>query len=211
MTSEEFSNFYNKNKLLVIGIPIILAILFVDNFILKPARNKKNGVATQVETAQPAAGAVSSANAPVVPPPPISTPFIPPLDSRVDSRFAATETYPYNANRMVFYVTPPKMEELKVEAASVEENQEEVIQKPVERPDISYHGFLTMGKEKVAIMKITDRLTLSRIGQKLKDSPFLLREIFPDRVVIDDSEEPDRQFEVALAGIEKSTKTAKAE
>jgi choline-glycine betaine transporter len=41
MTSQEFKEYYKKNKTVVVGVPIIIVIVLINTFILKPAREKK--------------------------------------------------------------------------------------------------------------------------------------------------------------------------
>ncbi|HOY65693.1 MAG TPA: hypothetical protein PLP29_02330 [Candidatus Ozemobacteraceae bacterium] len=205
MNSQEIREFYQKNKVVAIGVPVILGILILDNFVLKPRRTKPATATTQTaDAASPAATATPAPSAePIQPPPPLITPNIPPIDPRVDSRFIAQAVFPHGEGRNVFL--PPREELRAVEPVS----EAEV---PVlERPDISYHGFFTMGLERVAIIKVSGRLALSRLSSKIPDTPFRLQEIAADKVILTDTENDNRPFEVGLVDDATSQKSDQTE
>ncbi len=212
MTSAEFQEFYKKNKIAVIGVPVIAVIVLFNQFVLKPAREAKKAPATQVAgasvaTTPDAAGGVPGAAgdaAPVGPPPPITVSMatIPPLNTAVESRFVATERFPYGATKNVF---EPFYKSDDLPAPIAAPSEEVAAPTVVERPDISYHGFFTVGIDKVAILKLADRLTLTRVGQKLCETALVLETVQPDHVTIRDAEktgtdqsEARRSFDVAL-------------
>ncbi|HEY9072182.1 MAG TPA: hypothetical protein VIV61_18120 [Candidatus Ozemobacteraceae bacterium] len=192
MNTQEIREFYQKNKVIAIGVPVILGILILDNFVLKPRRLKPSTATTQTAAAAAAtAGAAqTTAPEPIQPPPPLITPNIPPIDPRVDSRFIARATFPYGESRNVFL--PPR------EEARIVEPLTEVEVPVLERPDITYHGFFTMGLERVAIIKVSGRLALSRLSAQIPDTPFRLQAIAADKVILTDTENDNRPFEVGL-------------
>ncbi|OIP31905.1 hypothetical protein AUK22_00560 [bacterium CG2_30_54_10] len=210
MTKEEFQVYYKKNKVLVIGVPIILGILLLDMLVLRPARQRAK------QPGQPAASPVNvvdAANAagassipavdPLAPPPPLSVPGIPPLSSAVEKRFLAAESYPYPPTKNIF------LPEIKAEApvAIVPEVAQEMV---YERPNLTFNGFFVMGPDRVAIVKMNDRLMLARAGQRLQNTPFMLKAIHPDRIEIVDTQDQGREFEVAISENSSVAITAKA-
>ncbi len=203
MTQQELIDYLKKNKTVAFGVPFIVFVLLLDTLVLKPARMaKKQGPAGTVtaqapavtdQTASPADAAVSAAGkAPIAPPDPIVAPVYPKLSDKIVSRFSANQLYPFQENRNVF-LPPEKAAAIIVEAT--EESEEPVL----ERPDISYHGFFTLGKDKVAILKFADELLLTKIGSTLKRTSFSLTSVLPDRVVISDTTEGIKDFEVSLS------------
>ncbi len=205
MNKQEFQEYYKKNKTVVIGVPIIVLVLLVDLLVLKPARQRKleerkaenRGTMTQTTTpaASPAAvpgAATVQAKEPIKMPDPIRPPSYPPLSEKVDSRFQLTKVYPYaTAERNIFTWGEKKIE---IIPQAFEEEVD-----TYERPEISYHGFFSLGPDKVAILKSSGQLLLTKVGNMLKSSPFRLGSVFPDRVVIVDTSEASREFEVALS------------
>lgn len=206
MNKQEFQEYYKKNKTVVIGVPIIVFVLLLDLLVLKPGRvrrQEERNAANRGTTAQPAVTPTDSATAagasfsaekpPIKLPDPVRPPSYPQLSEKVDSRFELAKVYPYPHNqRNIFTHGDKKME---IIPQMVEETSEESF----ERPEISYHGFFSLGADKVAILKTTDQLLLTRVGAMLKSSPFRLASVFPDRVIISDTTETDREFEVALS------------
>ena len=197
MTKEEFREYYKKNKVVVMGVPVIILMILVQQFILKPSKPKK--VEGTPAATDAAAGQPDPSLARAVPPPPLANivSSIPKLDPRIESRLIANEAYPYGESKNVFLPPPPKLME-KPTVAEVFEPQVEPQETVIERPDISYHGFFRIGNDKVAILKLSQRLLLTREGQKLLESPFVLQSVLPDRVVIKDLESKNVEFEVVL-------------
>jgi|GEM_PF-939395 len=196
MNAQEIQEFYKKNKVVAIGVPVILGVLILDNFILKPRRVKPETAATHVTAStaptQPVAGAPAVAVDPLKPPPPLITPNIPLVDPRVDSRFITRAAYPYGETRDVFLAP---QEEIRAAEPMVFKAP---VEKFTETPDIAYHGFFTMGLDRVAIMKANSRLALSRMNTKITDTSFILHEIHPDKVILLDTRNDNRPFEINL-------------
>jgi hypothetical protein len=201
VTRGEFLAYYKKNKVVVLGVPAIIGVLLLDLVVLRPARKAKRE-GTTTTTAQPAATPTAAAPAgagaepsPLVPPPPITVPQLPNLDPRVESRFMATDRYPYVDSRNVFYKPRTKTASFAPVSAPASHEGDRV-----ERPDLTYHGFFTLGPQKVAIVRLGDRLVLTQVGQRIRDSAFLVQEVWPDHVVITSTDDPGRSFEVTLSG-----------
>lgn len=198
MTKQEFSEYCKKNKVVVFGVPIIIFIVLLNTFVLAPSREAKRRARLGIKSKTPVAtkSAVASkpaAKAPITPPQPIRAPFIPRLDDRIETRFAAKSVYPHLAtSRNIFKKKEPKVENLIVE--QVEETPE-----VVERPDISYHGFFTMGKDKVAILKLANELIYSKLGSLLKHTTFRLQSVSSEKIVVEDTSDDQREFEISLA------------
>ncbi|MGM0599883.1 MAG: hypothetical protein ACQETH_08730 [Candidatus Rifleibacteriota bacterium] len=203
MTKQEFKEYYKKNKTVVIGVPIILAILLLDFFVLKPARQKKleeRNADNKPQTTQSAPATQgkkspekSQEKAPIKMPDPIRPPVYPPLSNQINERFQLSKQYPFPSNQRNIFQAE-KDDSIQI----IPEMKEEIAQTVV-RPDISYHGFFSLGPDKVAILKSTGRLLLTKTGAMLKSSPFQLASVFPDHVVIVDTDNTDRAFEVALS------------
>lgn len=198
MTQNEFLDYCKKNKTVAFGVPLIVFVLLLDNLVLKPNRQKKadeaRGVTTQSAPATSAAdsqAAAPAAKTPLAPPKPLEAVSYPPLSDRVDSRFAAVQHYPYEQGRNVFV---KKAEYVQVIAPVTEEQQE-----TFERPDITYHGFFTVGNDRIAILRFADELLLTKVGGALKRSPFFLRSVLPEKIIISDATESIREFEVSLS------------
>ncbi len=200
MNQQELKEYLRKNKTVAFGVPFIVGVLMLDLLILKPNREAKKKAAagpaisqTQDPTAATAiTGVEADVRAPIQAPEPIVNPVYPALSDKIESRFAANQLYPYEAGRNMF-IWPQK-------PGVVFVTQDTGEQAPVvERPDIAYHGFFTLGSDRVAILRFADELLLTRIGATLKRTPFCLTEVTPEKIVISDtSEEGLRDFEVAL-------------
>ncbi len=200
MNQQELKEYLRKNKTVAFGVPFIVGVLMLDLLVLKPSREAKKRAAAGPTVSQPqvpvataaAAGVEPSAKPPIEPPAPIVKPVYPALSDKIESRFAANQLYPYEAGRNMF-IWPEK-------PGVVFVTQDTGEQTPViERPDISYHGFFTLGSDRVAILRFADELLLTRIGATLKRTPFCLTEVTPEKITISDtSEEGMRDFEVAL-------------
>lgn len=197
MTQKEFIDYCKKNKTVAIGVPLIMFVLLLDNLVLKPNRLKRadeaRGITTQSAPANPAAVAQpdTAVKEPLLPPKPLEAVFYPQLSDKVDSRFAATHNYPYDKGRDIF----ARKTEQRIEIIAATEAEEESL----ERPDISYHGFFTVGSDRVAILRFADELQLTKVGGALKRSPFFLRSVYPEKIIISDTTELIREFEVSLS------------
>ena len=205
MTKEEFQEYYKKNKMVVVGIPFIVAFLLINQFVLKPMFLKERLAANPgtpaTGAAPPGIAAVTGAEgtltgAVLAPPPPltINLSTIPLLNKRVESRFSVNPSYPYDGSRSVFggpQKPPPTPE-------PVAEYQSEIATS-VARPNITYHGFYNIGPDRIAIVRLGERLILARAGQQLADSAFVLDVILQNKILIRDTEHQDSPFEVDLA------------
>lgn len=204
MTKEEYQEFYQKNKAVVYGVPLLVFVILLNQFVLKPSRDAKRrerlGIkeGDTVAAAPAAAGApaAESAVAPSEPPPPLvwDPSSIPPIDPKVQAKLKAMDSYPYGGSRNVFVRNIRK--EMDFFPVDVAQPMTEV---EVTRPDISYHGFMRLGKEKVAILKMARRLMLTRAGQTLFNTPYQLQTILDDRVILADASENNKTFEVPLS------------
>ncbi|GAB1353024.1 hypothetical protein MASR1M12_17570 [Erysipelotrichia bacterium] len=197
MNQQELKEYLRKNKTVAFGVPFIVGVLMLDFLILKPGRKKQATGQAITQTQDPTAtttvpGLEADVRAPIQAPEPIVNPVYPALSDKIESRFAANQLYPYEAGRNMF-IWPQK-------PGVVFVTQDTGEQAPVvERPDIAYHGFFTLGSDRVAILRFADELLLTRIGATLKRTPFCLTEVTPEKIVISDtSEEGLRDFEVAL-------------
>ncbi|PKL45127.1 MAG: hypothetical protein CVV41_03280 [Candidatus Riflebacteria bacterium HGW-Riflebacteria-1] len=199
MTQNEFLDYCKKNKTVAFGVPIIVFVLLLDSFVLKPARMRKadeaRGITTQSAPASPVVAgtpaAAATAKTPLAPPKPLTPVSYPPLSERVDSRFAALQNYPYSSGRNIFN----RITEQRVVVVAMGEEHEEI----VERPDITYHGFFTVGNDRIAILRYANELLLTRVGATLKRTPFFLRSVLPEKIIISDTTESIREFEVSLS------------
>ncbi len=191
-----------SNKLVACGCVGILLILLLDTFVLRPARRakelEKQGVkraATTASATTARSGAASAnktaARAPIKPASPISQPNYPQLSPNIVNRFAANTVYPYKNSRNIF-------KEIDKPVTIVEVVQE-VVEEVIEKPDISYHGFFTVGNDRVAILRNSDEVLLTKVGTKVRSTTFKLASITPEKVVISDLSEKLRDFEISLA------------
>lgn len=190
------------NKLVACGCAGILLILLLDTFVLRPARRakelEKQGVKRAAATSTVTARATSSssqkgasARTPIKPAAPITQPTYPQLSPNIVHRFAANTVYPYKNSRNIF-------KEIEQPVTIVEAVQE-VIEEVIEKPDISYHGFFTVGNDRVAILRSSDEVLLTKVGTKVRSTSFKLASITPEKVVISDLSEKLRDFEISLA------------
>lgn len=190
-----------SNKLVACGCIGILLILLLDTFVLRPARRakelEKQGVKRAASTASVATARTGSsakntaARAPIKPASPISQPNYPALSPNIVNRFAANTVYPYKNSRNIF-------KEIDKPVTIVEVVQE-VVEEVIEKPDISYHGFFTVGNDRVAILRNSDEVLLTKVGTKVRSTTFKLASITPEKVVISDLSEKLRDFEISLA------------
>ncbi|MDD2997701.1 MAG: hypothetical protein EOM80_00460 [Erysipelotrichia bacterium] len=204
MTRQEFQQYLRNNKAVAIGVPFILGLLMVDWFVLKPARlakelEAKGGVAATTQAAtqaatQPAAATKATVaetqKQPLKMPDPISPPSYPTLSATIDTRFAATSVYPYDSGRNIFN----RAGDGKMLISEFLPDQAGYV-----RPEISYHGFFTLGNDRVAILKYANEVLLTKVGATLKSTPFSLRSVLPEKIVISDESETIREFEISLS------------
>jgi hypothetical protein len=208
VTNQEFQEFYKKNKVAVIGVPIIIGILLLDMLVLKPGRRKKTEgtqLAVTTTTAEVAPVAGGPAADPLAPPAPLNVPVIPPLKAEVERRFLAVDTYPYPATKNIFL--PPVKAEGPVVIAPTS-SEKPLAPEVVQRPEVSYHGFFVIGEERVAILKQNQRVLLRPAGSRLPGTPYLLSAIALDRILLRDTTESGQEFEVLLSDAEKRVEPA---
>jgi hypothetical protein len=164
----------------------------------KEDRNAANNAVAGQPAAQPAKAAAAAPapaeKAPIKMPDPIRPPTYPELSNRIDIRFQLSKSYPYSTDQRNVFI--PKREKT-VQIIPQFDDVEPV--EIVERPDISYHGFFSLGTDKIAILKSADELLLTKVGTMLRRSPFKLGSVFPDHVVLIDTTEASREFQVALS------------
>jgi hypothetical protein len=206
MNQQEFQEYYKKNKIVVIGVPVIVFVLLLDLLILKPSRQRRQEekmggtVAVVSQEAVPTAPTTdyqaTDAMAPGQPEP-VQTPVYPVLSPEIDTRFASSQVYPYPQGRNIF---------IAIESAKAAPAPELVVddeEEASERPEITYHGFFTLGRDKVAILRFADELLITRVGSILKKGPFILRSVFPEKIVIADVNRETKEFEVTLSATNK--------
>lgn len=195
---QSLQELFKKNKMLAIGVPIILLILLIDTFVLRPARRakelEKRGIKA-VSTATPEQRAAKAAGvapkAPIAAPAPISQPTYPPLSPNIVNRFTANSVYPHADGRNIF----AEIEKPVMIVDAVQEIVEEVIDKPA----ISYHGFYTVGNDKIAILRKDEEVLLTKVGSKVRRTSYRLASVTPEKVIISDTTDQVRDFEISLS------------
>ncbi|MBI3037460.1 hypothetical protein HYY75_00215 [bacterium] len=201
---------YRRNKPLFFVLPIAIALFAYNQFVLKPDRGKIGPLGRMPpDTTAPTPGSTPEAGTPiegqpepgeqnVPPPPPISTDFssVPKIVANVEARFRKGGVYPHPEIRNIFLEFYKKVEGTFVMDVPLEQISDEPV--AFVKPDISYHGFLNIGSEKVAILKLAGRLYLTRMGNILFDTPFVLRSILPSSVVLVDTGAANMEFEINL-------------
>ena len=115
----------------------------------------------------------------------------PELSSKLNDRFSTNINYPFSKGRNVF----TEIEKPVIIVEAVKEAVEEVLVKP----DISYHGFFTLGNDKVAILKKEEEVLLTKVGTKVRRTSFKLASISPEKVTMTDLANKLKDFEISLA------------
>lgn len=197
MDKAKFQEFYKKNKVAVIGVPFIIAIVLINNFVLKPSRRaaREEQMPQQAQPARPAQTATETETderPALVMPAPIRDVTYPDISSKMEKRFYALTLYPYEVSRNIFmpFVEP--------------EQPVMVIETPetVERrlPQITYHGFFKLNKKPVAILRTPYDLITTHAGSYLRQTSYRLDDIRPDRVIITDTSiDIKNSFEIMLS------------
>ncbi len=201
MKNKSLIDYIKENKVMSIGFAIVLLILFLDAQVFKPMRRAKElreqgigkraggGQTTTVSSAAPAAKtAATSANLTL--PSPISFPSFPNISENIDIRFMGNTAYPFLDGRNVFK---------EIEKPEIVEIVQEVVEEVISKPDISYHGFYTVGNDKIAILRNSNELLLTRVGSKVRRTNYKLASISPEKVVVTDLSNKVRDFEISLA------------
>lgn len=188
-----------QHKVLVIGFAFIISIMFIDGYILKPWRkareNANNGVkvdrsAPTVQTATNKTTLSTSQNSTLTPPPMLAAVSYPSISEKIETRFGSSRIYPFSKGRNVF---------TEKEKPIIVEPIKEIVEELPITPDISYHGFFTMGNDKVAVLKKSDEVLLTKVGTKVRRTTFKLASITPEKVVVTDLSNKLKDFEIALA------------
>ena len=199
MKKKSLTDLIKENKVMSIGFAIILLILFLDAQVFKPMRRAKElreqGIGKRTGQSAPAATTTSTAKAPassanLTAPAPMTVPNFPKLSENIDIRFRGNTAYPFLDGRNVFKeISKPVIVEI------VPDIVEEVISKP----DISYHGFYTVGNDKIAILRNSNEILLTRVGNKVRRTNYRLASISPEKVIVTDLSNKVRDFEISLA------------
>lgn len=199
MKNKSLIELIKENKVMSIGFAVILLILILDAWVLRPMRKAKElqekGIGKRAGQSAPASTAASSAkttasSANLTLPAPMTVPNFPKLSENIDIRFRGNTAYPFLDGRNVFKeISKPVIVEI------VPDIVEEVISKP----DISYHGFYTVGNDKIAILRNSNEILLTRVGNKVRRTNYRLASISPEKVIVTDLSNKVRDFEISLA------------
>ena len=198
MEKQGLAEWIKNNKATSIILLCVLLVFILDAYVLRPMRKakelEKKGV-KRIQTQSSTTTSKSSvtpktSGSKITPPSPLVVPVFPELSTNIVGRFTPNAVYPYHNGRNIFKeIDKPKV------VMKVVDKIEEII----EKPDISYHGFFTVGNDKVAILKNSNELLLTRVGNKVRRTTFKLASISPERVVVTDVSNKLRDFEISLA------------
>lgn len=200
MKNKSLIDYIKENKVMSIGVAIVLLILLLDAQVLKPMRRAKalreqgigkraGGQTSAVASSAPAANTVTvSSN--LTAPSPISFPSFPNISENIDIRFRGNTAYPFLDGRNVF---------IEIEKPEIVEIVQDVVEEVISKPDISYHGFYTVGNDKIAILRNSNELLLTKVGSKVRRTNYRLASISPEKVVVTDLSNKVRDFEISLA------------
>ena len=200
MKNKSLTDLIKENKVMSIGIAIVLLILLFDSQVLKPMRRAKElqaqGIgkrqttqSSQVSTASPAATTTASSGN-LTAPSPISVPAFPKISENIDIRFRGNTAYPFLDGRNVFR---------EIDKPVIVEIVQDVVEEVISKPDISYHGFYTVGNDKIAILRNSNEILLTRVGNKVRRTNYRLASISPEKVIVTDLSNKVRDFEISLA------------
>ena len=200
MKNKSLTDLIKENKVMSIGIAIVLLILLFDSQVLKPMRRAKElqaqGIgkrqttqSSQVSTASPAATTTASSGN-LTAPSPISVPTFPKISENIDIRFRGNTAYPFLDGRNVFR---------EIDKPVIVEIVQDVVEEVISKPDISYHGFYTVGNDKIAILRNSNEILLTRVGNKVRRTNYRLASISPEKVIVTDLSNKVRDFEISLA------------
>ena len=190
-----------QHKGLVIGFVFIICILLIDGYILKPWRKARENAnkgqqvdrSNTVQTTSSNRQSISTSTpqpAKLTPPPALAAVTYPALSSKIETRFESVRVYPFSKGRNVF---------TEIEKPVIIEPIKEIVEELPITPDISYHGFFTMGNDKVAVLKKSDEVLLTKVGTKVRRTTFKLASITPEKVVVTDLSNKLKDFEISLA------------
>ena len=198
MENSSLIELIKKNKVASILIALILLFLLTDALILRPSRRakelEKQGVKANNRAASSSVNTVtpSSTAKKINPPSPLQEPVWATLNTeKVNKRLRASNRYPYLNGRNIFKEIEKPV--VVVEAPSLP------VEVDVFQPDISYHGFFTVGTDKVAILRKEDEVLLTKLGTKVRRTSFRLASISPEKVVVTDLSNKLKDYEISLA------------
>lgn len=188
-----------QHKGLVIGFVFIICILLIDGYILKPWRKARENANKGQQVDRSNTVQTTRSNRPttstpqptrLTPPPALAEVTYPALSSKIETRFESIRIYPFSKGRNVF---------TEIEKPVIIEPIKEIVEELPMTPDISYHGFFTMGNDKVAVLKKSDEVLLTKVGTKVRRTTFKLASITPEKVVVTDLSNKLKDFEISLA------------
>ncbi len=199
MENQSLIELIKKNKVATVLIVLILVFLATDAFILRPRRKaqerEKQGLKVTGNRATNTASAstATSAAAPkVTPPSPLAEPVWGTLNiEKLQKRLQCNSRCPFIDGRNIFREIEKPV--VVVEAPSTP------VQIVINQPDISYHGFFTVGTDKVAILRKEEEVLLTKLGTKVRKTPYRLASITPEKVVVTDLSDKLKDYEIALA------------
>lgn len=199
MKNKSLIDLIKENKVMSIGFAVILLILIMDAWVLRPMRKAKElqekGIGKRAGQSAPASSSASSAKAPapsanLTAPAPMTVPNFPKLSDNIDIRFRGNTAYPFLDGRNVFKeISKPVIVEI----------VPDVVEEVISKPDISYHGFYTVGNDKIAILRNSNEILLTRVGNKVRRTNYRLASISPEKVIVTDLSNKVRDFEISLA------------
>ena len=199
MENQSLIELIKKNKVATVLIVLILVFLATDAFILRPRRRaqelEKQGVKVSGRQSTSSAATTtvaSSASSKITPPEPLSEPVWGALKiEQVNDRIQGRKRYPFLDGRNIFKAIEKPVIVVDVPKIAVEE--------VIAQPDISYHGFFTVGTDKVAILRKEDEVLLTKLGTKVKRTSYRLASITPEKVVVTDLSNKLKDYEISLA------------
>ena len=199
MKKKSLIEIIKANKGASVGFAIVLLILFLDAQVLKPMRRAKQlqeqGIGRRVDKTATAPASVSGQKSAVASPnltapSPIFAPTFPELSKNIDIRFKGNTAYPYLDGRNFLK---------EIDKPVIVEIVQDVVEEVISKPDISYHGFYTVGNDKIAILRNSNELLLTRVGNKVRRTNYRLASISPEKVIVTDLSNKVRDFEISLA------------
>ena len=195
MKNQGLLGFIKENKAVSIGFFIVLLIFALDSFVLRPLRKKqlqntRGPKANQTMVSSPTSAKTAPSVSTMTAPAPLVVPTFPKLSDNIDIRFRGNTAYPYLDGRNVFR---------EIEKPVIVEIVQDVVEEVISKPDISYHGFYTVGNDKIAILRNSNELLLTRVGNKVRRTNYRLASISPEKVIVTDLSNKVRDFEISLA------------
>lgn len=198
---QSLAEIFKNNKLLAFGLPIILLILLIDAFVLRPSRKAANlerqgvrrSISTPVATTATKATNASS-RPPIQPANQMVAPVYPDLSDKIVDRFRANTRYAFPEARNIF--VEPEVKEEPEPILAVEE--------VFVRPNLNYHGFFVVGKDKVAIFHDSEQVLLAKAGDNVRHTTFKVKSITAEKVNMVDVSGKLKDFEIWLVDSESN-------